>query len=366
MSVSADLKREELRVHLESEKIRADFELQRARIEPYDAMSTSIPLYDWKTLHKERITYRAGMEFALFQHAVKVAFSLQSDFRIYSLPPNALIHNKIRVDSESFHRILGPFVRISHEALPVLYVFSDDESPTKLPEVVDKALSRNSRSSTSQGSLRTTVVNRDKMCIFCGDDKSNLAAAHILDHHRETPELIKSLGLMEIDDYRNAISLCQTCHRFYDSHMLCVHPESLSLIVCNAFLSCSPHREKYEPLNGSRLRISDEAMSMNQYPNELVLKDRYECFLRKSEERRTRNLLYPYYCPYCNRRWKSLRGMNNHTSTCRNDHNCTTSSHKVGNYETPSKISASETCDHGVEDDSDERGVDEDENDCYS
>jgi len=325
-------------------------------------LSTSIPFYDWKTLRKENIIYQANMDFARFRHAIQVAFSLQFNFRIYSLPPNAMITDKVRVDSESFSGILEPFVNISSENLPVLYVFSSDESPTKLPEIISKPQSQCSRSSTSQDSLRTKIVNRDKMCIFCGDTSSTLAAAHILDHYRETPDLIKSLGLIDIDDYKNAISLCQLCHRFYDSHMLCVDPESLSLIVCEAFLSCSPHRKKYEPLNGSRVHISDETILINQCPNNLVLKDRYECFLSKSSERRARNKEYPYYCSECNRRWKTQRGISRHA--CKRDHNCTTSSHKVSNYETPSKFSPSEMCDV-IEVDSDEQGV-EDDNECYS
>jgi hypothetical protein len=105
-------------------------------------LSISIPLYDWKTLQKENISYQANMDFAQFRHAIQVAFSLQSDFRIYSLPPNAMINDRVRVDSESFRRILEPFVNISSENLPTLYVFSSDESPTKLPEIISKPQSQ--------------------------------------------------------------------------------------------------------------------------------------------------------------------------------------------------------------------------------
>ena len=231
ISAEAELKREEMTINaqtaIKKEEIRADLELQLAKlklnerlsIQPGENLPISIPLYDWKTLQKEIISYQANMDFARFRfrHAIQKAFSLHSDFRIYSLPPDAMINGRIRVDSESFRRVLEPFVNISSgESLPTLYVFDSDESPTKLPETISKPLSQYSRSSDSQGSLREMVISRDKMCIFCGDTLNTLAAAHILDLHRATPELIKSLGIIGVNDYRNAISLCQLCHRFYD------------------------------------------------------------------------------------------------------------------------------------------------------
>ena len=105
------------------------------------------------------------MEFAELEHLLKVAFSLQSDFRIYSLPPNALIENKERVANETFRTILKPFVHITGENLPTLYVFSGDNSPVKLPENTSKLQTVRSRSSTSQGSLREAVIKRDVMCV---------------------------------------------------------------------------------------------------------------------------------------------------------------------------------------------------------
>jgi len=300
INAQTQIKKEEIKAGLDLELAKLQFN-ERLSIQAGENLSISIPFSDWKTLRKENIIYQANMDFARFRHAIKVAFSLQFNFRIYSLPPHAMIDNRVRVDSESFRGILEPFVNISSENLPVLYVFSSDESPTKLPEIISKPQSQCSRSSDSQGNLREMVIYRDKMCIFCGDTSSTLAAAHILDLHRETPELIKNLDLIGVNDYMNAISLCQLCHRFYDSHMLCIDPTSLSLIVCEAFLSCSPHREKYERLNGNRIKVSDKTISMNHFPSELVLNDRYECFMTKSVERRARNKKYPYYCSEYNK-----------------------------------------------------------------
>lgn len=111
------------------------------------------------------------------------------------------------------------------------------------------------------------------MCVFCSDNSTILQAAHILDVNRATPDLISSLGLAHVNDYRNAISLCPTCHKFYDGHMLCIHPDNLSLIVCDAFLFCSPHSPKYERLKEKRVNVSKETISNNLWPSTLVLKD---------------------------------------------------------------------------------------------
>ena len=101
------------------------------------------------------------MDYNRFRKSIQVAFELKSDFRIYSLPPNALIENRVRVDNESFSKILKPFLDTSsREKLLTLYVFTTDESPVKLPEKKDSR-SLTSRSSASQGSLRDAVMRRD-------------------------------------------------------------------------------------------------------------------------------------------------------------------------------------------------------------
>ncbi len=44
--------------------------------------------------------------------------------------------------------------------------------------------------------------------------------------------------------------------------------------------------------------------------------------------------------------------------TCKRDHNCTTSSHLVGNYDTPSKVTTPDTCEvTNIEDDPGVRDV---------
>jgi hypothetical protein len=355
MRIRAEVSKEEMRIRAETEvakeqmRISAETTLLLKKLHLNDRLSAFIPFYNWTSLLKENITYHTDMEFAELEHLLKVAFSLQSDFRIYSLPPNALIENRERVDNETFRAILKPFVHITGENLPTLYVFSGDYSPVKLPENTSKLQKVSSRSSTSQGSLRDTVINRDAMCVFCGDTSSTLAAAHILDHHRATPQLIDSLGLMGVNDYKNAISLCVMCHRFFDGHMFCIDPMSLSLIICEAFLACSPFRERYIPLNGKRVNFPDNAFLLQNYPHYLVLKDRYDHFMTRSAERRKKNAERPYYCFDCNKRWKTEKGRIVHV--CKLGHNSTTSSHVVANYSSPQKIYIEDDPDPGVDDD---------------
>ena len=351
IKAEAEVRKEEIKaeeIKAEAEVRKEEIALQMRKLKLGEILSANIPFYDWNSLQKENIQYSTNMDYNRLRKLLQVAFELNSDFRIYSLPPNALIENRVRVDSESFNKILEPFLDTSsREKLPTLYVFTTDESPVKLPE---KKVSRSltSRSSASQGSLREAVMNRDGICVFCSDVSTILEAAHILDLNRATPELVSSLGLTHENDYRNAIFLCPMCHKFYDGHMLCIHPDSLSLIVCEAFLSCSPHRQKYSPLNGKRVNVSDETISKNHWPSALVLKDRYDLFLSKSTERRTKNSMTPHYCIECNKRWKTLKGIKDHV--CRLDHNSTTSSYTVGNYLTPVKDDSTEDLDQGVDD----------------
>ena len=212
--IMAEVRKEEIKAEVRKEEIKAEAEvrkeeiaLQMRKLKLGEILPANIPFYDWNSLQKENIQYSTNMDYNRLRKLLQVAFELNSDFRIYSLPPNALIENRVRVDSESFNKILEPFLDTSsREKLPTLYVFTTDESPVKLPE---KKVSRSltSRSSASQGSLREAVMNRDGICVFCSDVSTILEAAHILDLNRATPELVSSLGLTHENDCRNAISL---------------------------------------------------------------------------------------------------------------------------------------------------------------
>lgn len=127
------------------------------------------------------------------------------------------------------------------------------------------------------------MLTRDRVCVFCGKGDVLLEAAHIVDHHRARDDLLASLELLGVDDYRNAVALCHECHRFFDSHMMCIEPDSMSLLVCDAFLACSPYRDAYAPLNGRIIVPS------SRWPPKEVLMDRYQIFLQMSNTRRENN-----------------------------------------------------------------------------
>jgi hypothetical protein len=324
----AEVKKEEIKAEVRKEEIRRGF------------VQSSVPIFDWVTLQKEQVAYSLSMTFDQFKHNVKVAFAgtdIHPTFRLYSLPQGAMIDDRKRVDSATFHEHLQPFVNSAHGGtLPTLYVFNSDESLTKLPETaVTEVKSRSSRNSTSQDTVRSYIISRDGECVFCGSSDCILDAAHILDHHRATPDLIKSLGLAGVDDYRNVISLCKMCHSFFDGQMLCINPDDSTVIVCDAFLACSPHREKYRSLNGLKVRVQESTIAKQHWPADAVLRDRFKVFLATSELRRERNEKYPYYCIGCNQRWKTIRPMTSHT--CKLDHVGKASAHAGKHYQTPEK-----------------------------
>jgi len=290
------LKKEE--IQLEMKKM--EFRLKLGSEKESSSLSASIPVLEWSQLEKIYITYQTGMSFDQFQRLIEIAFGIERKFRIYSLPPAALIEDRERLDNESFHKILKPFVSTEGK-IPTIYVFLDDFSPEKLPAKMVEKKSLYSRSSTSQDSLRKMVIKRDKTCVFCEECSTTLEAAHIIDHHRADSDTIDSVDLYGVDELRNAIALCTTCHRFYDGQMLCIHPDSLTLIVCEAFIACSPLKEKYIPLNNRKIF---ENANSTQLPTALVLENRYKYFLEKSKERRKKNSEFPYYCWECNKNIK--------------------------------------------------------------
>ena len=341
LSIEAEVRKEQIKAEAEVKKEQIKAEVRKEEI-LRGFVQSSVPIFDWVTLKKEQVAYSRSMTFDQFQHSIKVAFAgtdIHPTFRVYSLPQGAMIDDRKRVDSATFHEHLQPFVDSAHGGtLPTLYIFNSDESPTKLPETaVTEVKSRSSRNSTSQDTVRSFIISRDGECVFCGSSDSILDAAHILDHHRATPDLIKSLGLAGVDDYRNVISLCKMCHSFFDGQMLCINPDDSTVIVCEAFLACSPHREKYRSLNGMKVRVQESTIAKQHWPADAVLRDRFKVFLAMSELRRERNEKYPYYCLACNQRWKTIRTLDSHI--CKLNHFGTASAHVVRHYQTPERES---------------------------
>lgn len=89
--------------------------------------------------------------------------------------------------------------------------------------------------------------------------------------------------------------MCKLCHKAYDHNMLCIKPEDDSIVICDAFLVCSPHKADFAPLNGKAVRKPVQAHKLLVWPLKAVFEDRYKNFCEQVELRRENNGKYPYY-----------------------------------------------------------------------
>ena len=156
---------------------------------------------------------------------------------------------------------------------PMIVVWNepDDDkhtSPNKpFRKVDDSDENMTNTTSTSRGSYTSNMAKRKdgEQCLVCGLlGLPNLEACHIWEikyHDSITDELeretfLSSLGLYDINQVNNLVTMCKNCHDYFDDHKLGIHPEGLYVIVTKSIRQhvANPYSKVlYEELHGMKL-----------------------------------------------------------------------------------------------------------------
>ena len=170
-------------------------------------------------------------------------------FRVYILPERLddIENNWRLVDDDVSFRQLRETLLDPSASHPLIYVWNyDNVSLAKLPPVAQQEEidtksetgSELTRSTHESSGCKFKDGNTCLCCGYVGRDGFGLHACHIyeLREHKmvkdeERDAKLVALNLMSVHDQGNLITLCEKCHRLFDSNKLGIHPTEHTWIV---------------------------------------------------------------------------------------------------------------------------------------
>ena len=276
----------------------------------------------WQTLQSKNIVMTSSL--TNFLVSVRTSFSedITLNFRLYQLPHNfTSIQQRVLIKSEqSYHTCLSLFQDLSNDP-PLLYVWNEDASPEKLPELKEELDRSDTRSNVSRDSTnpRRAKKRDNEKCLVCSmEGVSNLDACHIFErkHYMQLTEqlrelMLNNLALNSIDEIQNLITMCKQCHGKFDSHSLGIDPEKMSLIVTNLVrdkISNPYTKVPYQNLHGNVITQSEH---IHKRFSEKAVKHRFETYFSKHNKDK-------HYCPICDHISQTMRehGLHLEASNC--------------------------------------------------
>ena len=185
---------------------------------------------------------------------------------------------------------------------------------------------------SGQDDFKNRTRFRDEcLCVFCGFSGQPLYATHILEYalFKEGQTKFREYDMTGINDTCNGLTLCWNCHQAFDNNLVCVSPNSQTLIVAEALQHCEP--AKWERLHGAEVK---RGVSRAQWPNNKLFSYRINVMAEKATERQEDRDEYPYRCEHCHSGCKTLKGlMNRHAGSQK----CVKQTGKMSSYSTPCK-----------------------------
>ena len=273
----------------------------------------------WQTLESKKIAVATCLN--IFLVRVRTSFSEEittQRFRLYQLPHNSNdIDQKTLINThQSYIDCLKRF-QDAQSFPPLLYVWNDDTSPEKLPEKKEEFDRSDTRTNSSRDSIspRKAKERDNEKCLVCSmKGFSNLEACHIFErkhYNRLSVSLKKSilnlLALNSIDEIQNLITMCKQCHDKFDSHLLGIDPETMSLIVTEGVrdeMSNPFSKVAYQNLHGN-------CITQSEYPHkrfsEEAVKYRFENYFSTTTKNKDK-----HYCPICAHVSKSKQELGQH------------------------------------------------------
>ena len=81
------------------------------------------------------------------------------------------------------------------------------------------------------------------------DSDGNPQAAYVYNVERKNSRgKVHLLGITGLFEAANGLTMCPTCHRLYDAHLLCTDPETNRVEVADAYLHWGDEKDRYASL----------------------------------------------------------------------------------------------------------------------
>ena len=252
-----------------------------------------IKVTHWTSLDSHYIQVpKNSPSFLEFQKMVRLVFNddiTTDDFRLYLLPVDGEIDERILVDEARFGEFLGRILEFSKSRLPSMFVWNyESSSPTKLPGPLE-AEETGSLTSRSTGQSTACRDAYESKCLCCGDSEAAKHAAHVFDIGvynklgKDRVRFLRGLDLVSINELANLICLCTNCHTKFDNFRLGIDPTERMWTVSAVEREDRP--EFYRLVHGKRITFY-----ANGTPTDKALKWKWLRFVDKNEA---------WYCCLC-------------------------------------------------------------------
>jgi hypothetical protein len=247
---------------------------------------------------------------------------------VYKLPHKfTSIEDKVLIDSEADFQVCVELFKNPDDFPPELYIWNyEDVSPKKLPNAKDiscsSVVSRVSRDSNQSKICK----DRDRYiclcCGFSGPEGVGMESCHLYEikAHRalttaeERKEMLKSLKLVDINELRHLVTMCEKCHTRFDNHQIGIHPVDRRWIITDSLRGDdAPSSALYRDLHGRAVVFTTDY----QPPLE-VLEDRLVHFLEKNKNKTAEKTVH--YCHFCLASFSGVSGLADkvdHVELCR-------------------------------------------------
>lgn len=264
----------------------------------------TVTVTHWQTLESKEIPVADCLQNFL----LRVRNSFRADittlrFCLYRLPYNyTSIDQRTKIDNDQSYDAYLELYRDLSKYPPLLYVWNDETSPEKLPEVKEAFDRSDTRTNTSRDSTNPhkAKVRDNKVCLVCSmEGISNLEACHIFErkHYNLLSQQLKDsmlddLELHSIDNIQNLITMCEHCHKKIDDHLLGIYPETMTLIVTELIRDeiSNPYTTiPYQNLHGKAITQSDHN---HKKLSKKAVKYRFETYFSNAHKDK-------HYCPIC-------------------------------------------------------------------
>jgi hypothetical protein len=222
-------------------------------------------------------------------------------FRVYKLPHKlSSIEEKVLIDSEADFQACVELFKNPDEFPPELYIWNyEDESPNKLPNAKKD---RHCASVVSIDSNQSKICKEKDgyICLCCGffgPEGLTMKCCHLYEiKAHEALRKLKSLKLVDINELRNLVTMCEKCHTRFDSHQIAIgiHPVDRRWIITDTLRGIdAPSITPYKDIHGRAV-----VFTIDTYEPPLeVLEDRFVHFLEKNKHKTAKKTFH--YCHFC-------------------------------------------------------------------
>ena len=142
-----------------------------------------------------------------------------------------------------------------------------------------------------------------------------IKAHEALTSEAERKEKLKSLKLVDINELRNLVTMCEKCHTRFDNHQIGIHPADRRWIITDILREKdAPSLAPYRDLHGRAVVFT----SVTYAPPREVLEDRLVHFLEKNKNKTAKKTVH--YCHFCLKSFSGVSGLvrkDKHVQLCR-------------------------------------------------